>query len=395
MANLTNKLSDVFIRSAPPGRHADGHGLYLEVTKNLSRYWRMKYRYGGKEKRLAFGVYPEVKVAEARQRRDEARRLLRDGRDPSAVKAEAKTAARREAMAGFELAAQGWLEAKQLEWAPETYRKARYLLDTYLLPKLRRKSIATLTTRDAIAALQDVAIQAPALAVKARQYLHGIVDHAVRQGLRDDGRPLSLQHALPKRTKGHIPAATDLKLIRKLVRAIDEYPSTVVRAALQLAMYTAMRPGVVAAARWEDIDFDLREWHVPGARMKTKHDHIVSLPIQALTALHAMQAYTAGGTYVFPPLARQNTPHLHRDSLSKALREMGFAGQHATHGFRAMMRTIARERLGLDADLLEAQLAHAKKGEVNASYDRTKFDDTRRTAMQRWADYLERIGTAK
>jgi integrase len=115
--------------------------------------------------------------------------------------------------------------------------------------------------------------QAPALAVKARQYLHGIVDYSVLQGLRDDGRPLSLQRALPKHAKGHIPAATDLKLIRKLVRAIDQYPSPVVRAALRLAMYTAMRPRVVAEARWADIDVDLQEWHVPGARMKTRHDH--------------------------------------------------------------------------------------------------------------------------
>lgn len=391
MATATNKLSALSIKSAGVGKHADGLGLYLEVTSAGGRYWRMKYRFVGKEKRLAFGVYPEVSLAEARARRDEARRTLRDGQDPSAARAEAKALAKREAMAGFEVTAAAWLEHKKPSWAPETHRKAKYVTETYLVPKLRRRSVATLTTKDAVAALAEIGKGAPALAAKARQYLQGIVRYAEQHGLREDGRALSLRGAVPPHEKGHIPAATNIKTITALVKAIDAYPTPVTRAALRLAMLTAMRPGVVASARWDEIDLEAAEWHVPGHRMKTRHDHLVPLPRQAVEALRGVQAYSQGRTYVFPPLARQKTPHLNRDALSAALRRMGFQGQHATHGFRGMLRTVARERLDIDIDVLEAQLAHAKRGDVQKAYDRTTFGDARRRAMQAWADYLEAL----
>ncbi|MDR7134041.1 integrase [Lysobacter niastensis] len=391
MATATNKLTALSIKSARAGKHADGLGLYLEVTGSGGRYWRMKYRFAGKEKRLAFGVYPEVGLAEARERRDEARRVLRNGQDPSAARAATKAAAKRDAMAGFELAATAWLEHKRPGWAPETYRKAKYVTEMYLIPKLRRRSVATLTTKDAVAALVEIGKGAPALAAKARQYLQGITRYAEQHGLREDGRVLSLRGAVPTHEKGHIPAATNVKTITTLVKAIENYPTPVTRAALKLAMLTAMRPGIVAAARWDEIDLDVGEWHVAGHRMKTKHDHLVPLPTQAISALREMQAYKDGRMYVFPPLARQATPHLHRDALSAALRRLGFQGQHATHGFRGMLRTVARERLNVDIDVLEAQLAHAKRGDVQKAYDRTTFGDARREAMQAWADYLDNL----
>ena len=141
--------------------------------------------------------------------------------------------------------------------------------------------------------------------------------------------------------------------------------------------------------RWDEINGD--EWHIPGHKMKTRHAHIVPLPTQARTILEEMRAYTAGREYVFPPLARQKNAHLHRDALSGAMRSMGFKGKHAPHGFRGMLRTAARERLGIDADILESQLAHAKKGSTQKAYDRTTFGDARRAAMQQWADYLDAL----
>ena len=391
MAKTSDKLTPLTIKAASVGKHADGLGLYLEITPQGGRYWRMKYRHGGKEKRLAFGVYPEVTLAEARKRRDDARALLREGKDPSAVRAAIRESARRESKAGFAIAAAGWLQERKPSWAPETYRKAQYVTDTYLVPALRRKSIATLSTKDAAEVLYSISKHAPSLAAKARQYLTGIVHYAMRQGLRDDGRVLSLRGTVPIHKKGHIPAATTVKGVTALVQAIAAYPTPVTRAALKLAMLTAMRPGIVASARWDEIDLEAGEWHVPGSRMKTRHDHIVPLPSQAVRTLRDMQAYGEGRTHVFPPLARQKTPHLHRDALSAALRRMGFQGQHATHGFRGMLRTVARERLNIDPDVLEAQLAHAKKGDVQKAYDRTTFGEARRTAMQAWADYLDHI----
>lgn len=370
----------------------DGGGLHLIRTASGSRLWRLKYsRPDGRENRIGLGAYPEVSLAEARDARDVARAALRQGVDPSAQRQSNKEAARHVKLATFEAAAARWIAVKRKSWAAETLRKADYVVSAYLVPALRRHSITTLSTKQAADVLALLSDHAPSLARKARQYLSGIVNQAIRDGLREDGKLLSLRGTVPTRDKGHIPAATDPREVTLLVKAIDAYPIPVTRAALRLAMLTAMRPGIVATARWDEMDLAAGEWAVPGARMKTRHAHIVPLPKQAVDVLRELLPYTAGREYVFPPMARQRTPHLHRDALSNALRRMGFQGRHATHGFRAMLRTVARERLGADADVLEAQLAHAKRGEVNQAYDRTTFDDKRRKMMQAWADYLDAL----
>ena len=396
MPRKVEPLTDLRIRKAKPNDTAhklfDGGGLYLNVQPNGARYWRMKYPYAGKERLLALGVYPEVSLTEARQRREDARALLRDGKDPRAERVASKESERRLSDAAFPTVAASWLAFKRKEWADETYRKASYVTNTYLVPNLKRRPITTLSTKQAADVLASIAETAPTLAGKARQYLGGIVQYAIRHGLRDDGRLLSLRGAVPKHATGHIPAATDPATVAKLVKAIEAYPTPVTRAALKLAMLTAMRPGIVASARWDEVDLTAAEWAVAGERMKMGHAHIVSLPKQAVALLRDMRAYSADREYVFPPLARQSTPHLHRDALSNALRRMGFQGLHATHGFRAMLRTVARERLGVDMDVLEAQLAHAKKGDVQKAYDRTTFNDKRRKVMQAWADYLDALG---
>jgi integrase len=391
VGTTSDKLTALRIKTAKPGKHFDGGGLYLDVKRTGGRYWRLKYRHGGKEGLLAFGSFPEVALIEARRRRDEARALLRDGKDPAAVRDANKLSRRQNKEAAFPVVAAAWLAHRRKDWSTETYRKAQYVTDTYLVPPLRRVSITTLTTKQAADVLTDIATDAPTLAGKARQYLGGIVVYAIRQGLREDGRFLSLRGAIPKHDKGHIPAATDPSEITALLKAIDAYSTPVMRAALKLAMLTAMRPGIVASARWADIDLDAGEWSLQASMMKTRHAHIVPLPTQAIAVLKEMQAYTGGGIYVFPPLARQKSEHLHRDAMSKALRFMGFQGRHATHGFRGMLRTVARERLGVDSDVLEAQLAHAKKGDVQKAYDRTTFNDERRRVMQAWADYLDKL----
>jgi integrase len=246
-----------------------------------------------------------------------------------------------------------------------------------------------------------MAKETPQLARKARQYVGSIVDHAINERLRPDESRLRLDRVLPSFRTGHMPAVTDNdNKLGDVMRAIDAYPNRVVRAALILAALTAMRSGVVASAQWSEIDLKTGEWRIPGMnpdgsnRMKTGQDFSTSLPEQALVALREMHERNMGGEYVFPPQGRQNSMHLNRDSLSKALREMGFQGEHTTHGFRASLRTLGRERLGIDVDVLEAQLAHAPKDEVEAAYARVKFREKRREVMQGWADYLDglRVG---
>lgn len=390
VAKESGKLTALAVKHAKPGKHFDGNGLYVEVTPGGSRLWRMKYRYAGKEKRLAFGMFPEVSIAEARDRTAKARTLLRDGIDPGVAKVETAAAAKRAAGSTFPKVAAAWLEHMKPGWAPETHRKAAYVIDTYLVPALRWQSISTLTTKQAADALAGMP---PSLATKARGYLGQIVNYSIREGLREDGRLLVLRGVLPKADKGHIPAAVDLADVRTLVKTVADYPIAVTRAALTIAMLTAQRPGTVVRMEWTEVDLDAGEWAIPAAKMKTRHAHIVPLSLQAVDTLRSMLIYTEGKTFVFPALYRQSTPHLHRDALSNALRKMGFAGKHATHGFRGMFRTVARERLNIPADVLEAQLAHAKRDEIQKAYDRTQFLDERRKAVQKWADYLDALRT--
>ena len=371
-------------------RVADAAGLCLEITPNGTKLWRYRYRFGGKAKMMALGRWNETTLQEARAKLRDARKLLANGVDPMDTRRRTLDDQQRQERAKFPAIAAEWLEYKRKRVGGETYRKAKLVVEGDLIPSLRRQSIETLATKDVMAPLQKIAERAPNLAAKGRQYLQGIVRYAIQHGLREDGRMLDLRGAIDTAGKGHIPAVTRPADLRALLLAIDGYNSRTTRSALLLASLTAMRPAVVASAQWAHIDLEAAEWHVPAALMKTGNDHIVPLPRQAVALLRDLRGENPG-KHVFPSPARQTTPHLHRDAMSKALRDMGFKGKHATHGFRGTLRTMARERLGVDIDVLEAQLAHAKKGDVQKAYDRTEFGEQRQQVMQAWADYLDNI----
>lgn len=217
-------LTELRIRNTKPvereQRLYDGNGLYLSVMPSGARWWRVKYVFEGKERRAGIGSYPEVSLQQVRAERDRIRARLREGRDPIAEKREARSAVQRAQEVAFEIVAQRWL-ARKLKgargkgWAPETYRKASYVVDAYLTPALRSQSIAILSTQTAAKVIEEIAEHAPNLAAKARQYLGGIVDFAIKKGLREDGRLLSLRGTVPHYQKGHIPAAIELRSARR------------------------------------------------------------------------------------------------------------------------------------------------------------------------------------
>jgi integrase len=395
MPKLAIPKTDLVFRNAKPRSKpysiADGGGLSLLVQPIGSKLWIFRYRRptNGKPSCISFGPYPDILPSQARDKAKEARNDVRNGIDPRAKRSDLKATVRRSADDSFRKVARDWLEFKCKGWAPDTARKAVYVVEEYLIPCLKDTPISTLATKDVKPVLLEIFDKAPELATKARQYLNGIVMHAIQSGIREDGKILVMRGMLPKHEKGHIPAITKPSQIGGLVRAIRAYRSPITRIALQLAMLTALRPGIVAPGPWIEIDIKNAEWHIPGSRMKTRHDHIVPLPRQALILLEELRLISGDSLWLFPSPAKQKSPHLSRDALSKALREMGFQGQHATHGFRGMLRTIGRERLGIDIDVLEAQLAHAKKGDIQKAYDRTTFDDDRRRVMQEWADYID------
>ena len=387
-------LTDKAIQALRPReklyRVADWGGLCLEIAPSGSKLWRYRYRFHGAARMMALGRWNEVTLAEARELHRSARKTLASGLDPvSARRMSGEEKMRRERVKFANFATE-WLAYKKKRVAAETYRKAKLVVEGDLIPALRRCTVDTLATKDVTPVLDKINERAPNLAAKARQYIGGMMTYAMQQGLREDGKHLALKGTVVNRAKGHIPAITSPAQLGSLMRAIDAYSSRTTRSALQLASMTAMRPSVVATAQWAHIDLEAAEWHVPGALMKTGNDHIVPLQRQAVDLLRGLKD-DSKSVFVFPSPARQKTPHLHRDALSKALREMGFKGKHATHGFRGTLRTMARERLSVDIDILEAQLAHAKRGDVQKAYDRTTFGDQRIRVMQEWADYLDEL----
>lgn len=379
------------IDAAKPGATLyDGKGLALVVDIAGNKRWVLRYtRPDGRRNMIGLGTYPAVMPTVARAKARDAKTGLVQGVDPIATKRELKREEKAVSRGTFKSIAEEWYAHKVKSWASETARKARESLDDDLFPKLGAKPIAEVTSADIKPVILLVHERAPRLAVKARQYCNQIIEYAIQEGLREDGRLLSLRGALPKAPKGHYAAVTKSNDIPALVNAINAIGSPQSRAAILFCLYTALRPGVVVGARWDEFDLDAMEWHIPASRMKMGNDHITPIPSQMLPLLERQRGITDDSPFVFPGVRNPQTQHMHRDSLSKILRESGLRGVTVTHGFRATLRTIAREKFRVDADVLEAQLAHAKKDEIQAAYDRTQFLEERHKLVQDWADYLE------
>lgn len=393
MPKVIRKLTDLEIRAAKPGEtKQDGKGLSLIVDANGNKRWVLRYtRPDGRRNMIGLGSYTEVSATVARIEAAEIRERLRQGVDPveykKAEKLEQKTAIR----GTFRAIAEEWHNHKSKAWAKETERKAREILNDSLFPKLAKKHIAEITSSDVKPVLLEIHERAPMLAIKARQYCSQIISYAIQEGLREDGRELSLKGVLPKSTKGHYAAVTKSSDLPPMIKAIEGIKSIHSKVALMVCLYTASRPGVVAGMCWNELSLDDKEWHVPANRMKLGHDHITPLPNQLIVMLKDLKALAGDSPFVFPGASDPMNKHIHRDSLSKVLRENGLRGVIVTHGFRATLRTIARERLRIHPDVLEAQLSHAKKGDVQKAYDRTQFIEERHELMQRWADYIDAL----
>ncbi|HEX7326332.1 MAG TPA: integrase arm-type DNA-binding domain-containing protein [Rhodanobacteraceae bacterium] len=375
----------------------DGHGLHL-IARDGHYHWRLKYhRPDGRENRLALGAYPDVSLAEARTMAETARAKLRQGIDPArerqAAKATAKAASDAVDARMFTAVAERWLALKDPGWSAVTRRKNAYAVRHYLLPDLGTRDAAALRTADVLPVIAATNVQSPEFARTAAGAVQNIVRLAIAEGIREEGRllDLDLRHNLPRHERGHMAAATTVKALTAVVQAIAGIKSPVTRGALWMCCYTAQRPINVVSMRWDALDIGAAEWNLPAKVMKTRRPHVVPLPRQALAILADLRPLTGGVGYVFPPLARQRNEHLTRDALSSALRDAGLQGKQTPHGLRATFRTVARERLGVASDILEAQLAHAKRGQVQAAYDRTGFLQERHKVMQRWADYLDAL----
>jgi integrase len=384
------KLTDAKLRTlTAPGKHADGHGLYLEVTATGGRYWRMKYRHAGKEKRLAFGVYPEVSLKAARERQAEARAILARGEDPAAVKREAAAQAQREAVQTFEAVAREWLGHQAGRWAADTLAAIRKSLEADVFPKIGARPVAHLRPREVMEIIKGIEGRGAAeTAGRVLQRVKAVFRYAVVHELIDSNPMLDLKPAelLKPRQVRHRAALTD-KELPAFLAVLDAYegdPTT--KAALRLLMLTAVRPGELRGARWAEIDTEAAQWRIPAERMKMKAPHVVPLSTAALEVLADMKAISGAAELVFPSPFYPGKP-LSENTLNSALARMGYKGEHTAHGFRALFSTVANE-CGHDGDVIERQLAHVERNDVRAAYHRATYLDDRAALMQWWADYL-------
>lgn len=392
-------LTDTFVKQvkhkgSPIGeRYADGGGMYLRV-KAAGKYWRLDYRINGKAQTLSLGVYPEVSLAKARSRRDQARQRLADGINPSVARREEKLAEAAASANTFEAVARDWLSKTANKRAAVTQDKVRGWLEKDVFPFIGGTPVAALKAKDV---LDKVARRMEARGI--HESAHRIVQicgqvcrYAVATGLMDRDVTADLRGALVSVDKAHYAAITEPKAAGQLIRAIRGYtghPATA--AALQLSPLVFLRPGELRAAEWSEIDLEAAEWRIPGPRMKMKIEHLVPLSLQATDILKSIQPLTGHGRYVFPSI-RTGERCMSENTVNAALRSMGYGSDVMTaHGFRAMARTIMDEVLGERPDLIEHQLAHSVKDPNGRAYNRTAHLPARREMMQRWADYLDKL----
>jgi integrase len=400
-------LSETKIRSVRPGpsvqRLYDARGLYLEITPSGGRWWRLKYRFAGKEKLISMGTYPDTGLKAAREKRDDAREQLARGIDPSEVRRAEKASRSEGSKNSFEVVAREWHRTVHSAKVSEGHAARTLIrLEQDIFPWLGGQDVGQIRAPQLLEALRRVEARgAIETAHRVLQACGQVFRYAIATGRAERDSASDLRGALKPVLVQHMPAVTDPHRVGQLLRAIHDYeglPTT--RAALQLAPLVFVRPGELRKAEWGEFDLDAGSWQIPASRMKgTKQEklsgraHVVPLSRQALAIVRDLHPLTGHGRYVFPSPRTGERPMSDNGVLS-ALRRMGFPKDEMTgHGFRAMARTLLAERLGFDDVVIEAQLAHAVKDTLGRAYNRTEFVERRRAMMQAWADYLDTLRT--
>jgi integrase len=394
-------LTDVGIRNAKPGAKPaklfDERGLFLIVTPSGGKWWRFKYRFDSKEKLLSLGVYPDVALKEARERRDAARKLLADGIDPGVNRKAVKAARVERAGNSFEVVAREWYEKNAATWVDAHGTRIIRRLERDIFPHIGARPIAELTPPELLAVVRQIESRgAIETAHRALSNCGQVFRYAIATGRAVRDASADLRGALPAAKGTHLAAVTEPKLVGQLLRTLDGYQGTpTVACALRLAPLVFVRPVELRQAEWSEMDLDGAEWRIPPEKMKMGNGHVVPLSTQAVNILREIQLLTGSGRFVFPS-ARTSTRPMSDNAILAAMRRMDISKEDMCgHGFRAMARTILDEVLGVRPDLIEHQLAHAVKDPNGRAYNRTAHLPERRKMMQQWADYLDVLRTGE
>jgi len=388
-------LTDTAIRNAKanekPYKLSDEKGLYLLVNK-AGKYFRFDYRYAGKRKTLALGVYPDVKLADAREKRNDSRRLLQNDIDPAQYRKETKVLQKEQAANSFEAVAREWFTKNKHIWTEGHSKTIIQRLDFNIFPWLGTRPVASITAPELLAVLRRIEDRGVLeTAHRVKQICGQVFRYAIATGRAERDPSADLRGALSPTKPTRMSTITDPKQIGELLRAIDGYEGHLItRCALRLAPLVFVRPGELRHAEWQEINLELAEWKIPAEKMKTRSPHIIPLATQAVESLKEIEPLTSRSRYVFPSLRTAQRP-MSNNTVLAALRRMGYAKDEMSgHGFRAMASTILHEQ-GWASDVIERQLAHAERNSIKAAYNHAQHLPERRKMMQAWADYLDTL----
>ena len=374
-------------------RVADSAGLCIEVRPDGGRSWRYRYRFASSARMLSLGTYPEISLAEARKRRDEARAILQSGRDPSFERKAEKLRVQLSAENTFGAIAKEWLEQQRGKLADVTYHKSEWLF-SFVTTALGARPIADITAPEILAILRGIEARGRhETAHRVKQRVGQVFRYAIATGRAERDPSSDLRGALSPVVTTSRAALTNPNDVADLLHTIDAYQGQpITRAALRLAPLLFARPGNLRAMEWSELDFDTAEWRIPAHKMKIREPHVVPLAKQAIAMLRDLHPLTGSGRYVFPSLRSFRRP-MSENTINAALRRLGYNKETMTgHGFRALASTRLNE-MGWPPDVIERQLAHAERNKVRAAYNRASYMADRCKMMQAWADYLDKLRT--
>ena len=389
-------LTDAKARTAKPAekpyRLTDAGGLFLWVTPAGGKIWRLRYEFQGKEKLLALGPYPAVGLAEAREKREDAKALLRAGRDPSLERKLARAAGQVAAENTFEAVAKVWHAKQAPNWTERHTGDVLESLKKYAFPTIGALPVAEIETPHVVNVLRGIEdAGAPETARRVRQRISAVFVHAVALGLAKNDPAHLARGALAPMKKGRQPAITQLEPLREMLRAAEAIPAhPVTRLGLRLLALTAVRPGELRGARWEEfqgLDGCAAVWEIPEERMKMKVPHAVPLARQAVEVIEVIRRISGRHPIVFPSARHAHRP-MSENALGYLLNRAGYHGHHVPHGFRAAFSSIMNEAYRMDRQVIDLMLAHAPKNEVEGAYNRALHAARRRELAQAWADML-------
>lgn len=388
------KLTHTACKNAPsadkPRKMADGGGLYLEIMPNGSKYWRLKYRMNGKEKRLAIGVFPQVGLADAREEREKAKKLIATGQDPSELKKLEKLTKQVSAENSFEEVAREWHEKQADGWTEKYAKTVMTRFESDIFPKIGSRPISEITALELLSVIRIIEKRgAIDVAGRAKQTSGQVFRYAIATGRATNDPSKDLKGALKTR-KVQSHAFLKEKDLPEYLKKLAEYDGDrLTRYALTLLLLTFVRSGELRGARWEEISWDKREWRIPAERMKMREEHIVPLTDQTIALLRDIQKISGNREFLFPNSIKPNKI-MSENTLLYSLYRMGYHSRATAHGFRSTASTILNEN-GFRSDVIERQLAHAERNKIRASYNHAEYLPERRKMMQWWADYIEKV----